>query len=70
MAAGSDRQPDLDTEAIDEAMGTVGRNVGGIYKFSFARTEAITDHHRVVPPAMGVTTAIGFQPAGADRRPA
>ncbi|WP_416223031.1 DUF1259 domain-containing protein [Streptomyces sp. VB1] len=55
---------DLDTAGIDQAMGTKGKNDGGIYKFSFAREETITDHGKVVPPAMGVTTAIGFQPTG------
>nr|WP_205629261.1 DUF1259 domain-containing protein [Jiangella muralis] len=60
----SDEEPDLDTEAIDEVMGTEGTNAGGIYKFSFTRAETITDHHKVLPPAMGVTTAIGFQPTG------
>ena len=60
----SDEEPDLDTDALDEVMGTEGTNAGGIYKFSFARAETITDHHKVLPPAMGVTTAIGFQPTG------
>ncbi|UQA91126.1 DUF1259 domain-containing protein [Streptomyces halobius] len=60
----SDQKPDLDTKAIDKAMGTKGKNAGGIYKFSFTRDETITDHGKVLPPAMGVTTAIGFQPTG------
>ncbi len=60
----SDEDPDLDTKAIDKAMGTKGKNDGGIYKFSFARDEKITDHGKALPPAMGVTTAIGFQPTG------
>lgn len=60
----SDEEPDLDTDALDEVMGTEGTNAGGIYKFSFARAETITDHHKVLPPDMGVTTAIGFQPTG------
>lgn len=59
--------PDLDTAALDKAMGAKGSNDGGIYKFSFARSHTITAHRRVLPPAMGVTTAIGFQPTGHGR---
>jgi hypothetical protein len=55
---------DLDNAGIDAALGTPGTNDGGIYKFTFARRETVTDHHRVLPPAMGVTTALNFQPLG------
>jgi hypothetical protein len=55
---------DLDTGAIDQAMGTSGKNDGGIYKFSFARQGEVTAHGRSLPPAMGVTTALSFQPTG------
>ncbi|WP_246633692.1 DUF1259 domain-containing protein [Pseudonocardia nigra] len=57
-------QLDLDTAAIDAALGTAGSAEGGIYKFSFARAETVSMHGRVLPPAMGVTTAINFQPTG------
>jgi hypothetical protein len=33
---------DLDTAGIDAALGSEGRNDGGIYKFSFARAEQVT----------------------------
>lgn len=55
---------DLDTAAIDEAMGTQGTNSGGIYKFSFVRSERVAHGGKVLPSAMGVATAIGFQPTG------
>ncbi len=55
---------DLDTGRIDAAFDTPGKNDGGIYKFTFARDETIAIHDRVTPPAMGVTTGIGFQPVG------
>lgn len=58
---------DLDTAAIDRALGAKGTNDGGIYKFTFARRETVTDHHRVLPPATGVTTALNFQPVGGGR---
>jgi hypothetical protein len=57
----------LDTKGIDAALDAKGTNDGGIYKFSFARLETISDHHRVLPPAMGVTTALNFQPVGEGR---
>ncbi|HYZ55810.1 MAG TPA: DUF1259 domain-containing protein [Streptosporangiaceae bacterium] len=64
---GSPPPVDLDTAGIDAALGAKGTNDGGIYKFTFARTETITDHGRILPPGFGVTTAIGFQPAGGRR---
>lgn len=64
-AASSTAAPlDLDTGRIDAAMGTKGTDDGGIYKFSFARSETVTMDGRDLPPAMGVTTAINFQPTG------
>jgi hypothetical protein len=58
---------ELDTAGIDAALGAAGKNDGGIYKFTFARDEMIVMHGRRVPPAMGVTTALGFQPLGGGR---
>jgi hypothetical protein len=58
---------ELDSAGIDAALGTAGRNDGGIYKFTFARTATVAVHGRQAPPAMGVTTAIGFQPLGGGR---
>ncbi|MFG2562822.1 DUF1259 domain-containing protein [Streptomyces sp. NPDC048496] len=55
------------TAAIDKAMGVKGTNDGGIYKFTFARKGAVTMHGKVVPPAMGVTTATNFQPTGGGK---
>jgi hypothetical protein len=63
----TDGEVSLDTAAIDAALGTEGRNDGGIYKFSFARAEEIRMDGRVLEPAMGVTTAINFQPTGDGR---
>lgn len=58
---------DLDTAAIDDALGSKGTNDAGIYKVSFARKEPVSMHGRVLPPAMGVTTAISFQPTGGGK---
>ncbi|MET8126334.1 DUF1259 domain-containing protein [Streptomyces sp. NPDC005065] len=58
---------DLDTAAIDKAMGAKGTNDGGIYKFTFARKQTVTANGMVLPPAMGVTTAVNFQPTGGGK---
>ena len=58
---------ELDTAGIDAALGASGSNDGGIYKFTFVRAETITDQHRVLPPALGVTTALSFQPVDGGR---
>ena len=55
---------DLDTAAIDQAMGRHGTNNGGIYQFSVPRPETIRDHGMTIPASMGVATAINFQPTG------
>ena len=57
----------LDTAGIDNALGATGTNDGGIYKFTFVRDETITMDRRVLNPAMGVTTALNFQPTGGGR---
>ena len=58
---------DLDTAAIARTLGHAGRANGGIYQVSVPRAERITDHGVVVPPSMGVATAINFQPTGGGR---
>ncbi|MEU3778940.1 DUF1259 domain-containing protein, partial [Streptomyces sp. NPDC032472] len=58
---------DLETAAMDAALGTTGTNDGGIYKYSFARRETVTDEHRILPSATGVTTVLAFQPLGGGR---
>lgn len=52
----------LDTAGIDKALGRKGTADGGIYKFSIARNETITDGTHVLPPAFGITTGINLQP--------
>lgn len=61
-------EPDLDTQAIDEALGTKGTSQGGIYRFVFARRDSIVLEDRVAPPARGVmNTALNFQATGGGR---
>jgi hypothetical protein len=55
---------DLDTAAIEKAMGAKGKNNGGVYQFGIPRAEEITEGGMAVPPSMGTATAINFQPTG------
>jgi hypothetical protein len=57
-------QIDLDTAALDSAIGTKGKVNGGVYQFSVPRKDAVTDSGMMVPPAMGTGTVINFQPTG------
>jgi hypothetical protein len=58
---------DLDTAALDQALGAKGTNNGGIYQFGIPRAEPVNDGGMVVPPAMGSAIAINFQPIGGGK---
>src|SRR5438045_1115007 len=58
---------DLDTVAIEGALGAKGTNNSGVYGFSIPRAEAIKEHGASVPPAMGMGTVINFQPTGGGK---
>ncbi|MFE0509698.1 DUF1259 domain-containing protein [Streptomyces sp. NPDC058964] len=58
---------DLDTAAIDATIGVKGGVDSGVYKSTFIRRETITDGHLVLPPGLGSTTSINYQPLGRGR---
>ncbi|HEY1301541.1 MAG TPA: DUF1259 domain-containing protein, partial [Stellaceae bacterium] len=58
---------DLDTAAIDRAIGAKGHNNGGVYAFGIPRAETIKSDGMVVPPAMGTAIGINFQPTGGGK---
>jgi hypothetical protein len=58
---------DLDTAAIDRALGAKGKNVGGVYQFGIPRAEIVRSGNMVVPTAMGSAIAINFQPTGGGK---
>jgi hypothetical protein len=58
---------DLDTTAITNALGISGRANGGVYQVSVPRATRVREEGRIVPPAMGLSTAINFQPLGGNR---
>jgi hypothetical protein len=61
----------IDTKQIDQIMGQSGKVNGGVYQFSIARADEITDtagdHKMIIPPAMGLAQAINFQPTGGGK---
>lgn len=58
---------ELDTAAIADALGVHGAINGGVYQVSVPRKEKIKEEKKVIPPSMGVSTAINFQPTGAGK---
>jgi Domain of Unknown Function (DUF1259) len=55
---------DLDTALIHRTLGYGGKVNGGVYQVSVPRRDTIRMDGEVVPPSMGVSTAINFQPTG------
>jgi hypothetical protein len=58
---------DLDTAAIDKALGHKGKVSGGVYQFSIPRAETVRDGGMDVPGAMGTASGINFQPTGGGK---
>ena len=59
--------PGLDQARIESALGRSGKMNGVVLQFSVPRAETVTMHAQVVPPAMGVATALNFEPAEAGK---
>jgi hypothetical protein len=55
---------DLDTAALDNALGAKGKSVGGVYQFGIPRADAVNDGGMAIPAAMGAADAVNFQPTG------
>jgi hypothetical protein len=62
--AGPEPAVELDTGAIDSALGHKGKAAGGVYQFSVPRAQPVREHGMDVPEAMGSAIAINFQPTG------
>jgi biotin operon repressor len=58
---------DLDTAALDKALGARGTVNGGVYQFSIPRAESVSEGGMAVPPSMGTATALNFQPTGGGK---
>src|SRR5260370_19585746 len=57
----------IDTKQIDQIMGQSGKVNGGVYQFSVPRADKIRDNEMEIPPAMGISQAINFQPTGGGK---
>ncbi|WNM32034.1 DUF1259 domain-containing protein [Streptomyces sp. Li-HN-5-11] len=57
----------LDTAAIDAALGVAGYADDEVYKSVFVRRETVADGHMILPPGLGSTTSVNFQPLGDGR---
>jgi Domain of Unknown Function (DUF1259) len=58
---------ELDTSAIETALGHKGTINGGVYQFSIPRAESVSEGGMAVPPSMGTATAVNFQPTGGGK---
>jgi uncharacterized protein DUF1259 len=58
---------DLDTAAIDQALGAKGKTNGGVYQLGVPRAEKITEAGMAVPGSMGLATALNFQSTGGGK---
>ena len=63
-AAAASELSGIDQKKIEGILGRSGKVNGGILQFGIPRAEKITDAAMVIPPSMGVGTAINFQPTG------
>jgi hypothetical protein len=59
--------PEIDFHQVEQILGRSVQENNGVYQFSIARTEKITDGDMEIPPSMGVATAINFQSTGGGR---
>jgi hypothetical protein len=57
----------IDTAKLEQVLGHKGMANGGVYQFTIARDDTISDAGMAVPPAMGTAIAINFQPTGSSK---
>src|SRR4051794_15667202 len=62
--SGSSESTDLgfDTSQLDQTIGHTGMTQGGVYKYSIGRADSVTEEGMELPAAMGISTALNFQP--------
>jgi hypothetical protein len=58
---------ELDTAAVDTALGAKGGINGGVYQVNIPRAESISEDGMTVPPSMGTAIAINFQPTAGGK---
>ena len=65
--AGSPPPLELDTAAIEQALGAKGSVNSGVYGFNIPRAETIMEDGMSIPIGMGSGIVINFQPTGAGK---
>ncbi len=57
----------FDTSQLDQIIGHTGTTQGGVYKYSIGRANSVTEDGVELPPTIGVSTALNFQPTGGGK---
>jgi hypothetical protein len=57
----------FDTSQLDQTIGHTGTTQGGVYKYSIGRADSVTEDGMELPAAMGISTALNFQPTGGGK---
>src|SRR4051794_25158159 len=55
-----------DTAVVEKVLGTKGKLSGAVLGFAFPRSHPISMHQQTMTPAMGMATAMNFQPLDGD----
>jgi hypothetical protein len=57
----------FDQKQVEQILGHTGKVNGGVLQIGVPRAATITDSGMTVPPSMGVSTALNFQPTGGGK---
>ena len=57
----------FDTDQLDQIIGHTGQAQGGVYMYSVGRADSVTEDGMELPAAMGISTALDFQPTGGGK---
>jgi len=66
-AANTQPNLDIDTAAIEQALGHKGKVNGGVFQIGVPRAESITEAGMKIPASVGLSTALNFQPTGGGK---
>jgi len=60
-------EPGFDQKQVEQILGHAGKINAGVLQIGVPRSESITDAGMIVPPSMGVATALNFQSTGSGK---
>jgi hypothetical protein len=66
-AAAPPAEGELDSAGLEQILGYKATLNGGVYQFSIPRGDKTTQMGMAVPPAMGMTIGVNFQPTGGGK---